>query len=205
MLSGCLEYLDGCPELSVLGLISNVCPGHWVKEERCTRHGLTKSGVVASWKNFIFLWAFRTKSSIPEWPSLHSKEAEIFMRKGDLFTSWESYKDNLASYWVLILESPSVSSSLIPFLKPCFLLWPLSDSTYSKNFHSVLLSFTQSKLQKATILRKGNQLISNGKQRHESNKQIFATQRTPPPHPFCYSLNDSVIFPESEAWNLSYL
>lgn len=105
------------------------------------------------------------------------------MRKGELFNSWESYKDNLASYWVLILESPSVSSSLIPFLKPCFLLRPLSGSTYSKNFHSILLSFTHSKLQKATILLKDNQLISNGKQRHESNKQIFVTQHPPPPRP----------------------
>lgn len=34
---------------------------------------------MASWKTFVFLWAFRAKSSIPKWLSLCSKEAERFL------------------------------------------------------------------------------------------------------------------------------
>ena len=52
-----------------------------------------------------------------------------------MFTSWESYREKEPCLSLgPDLESPSVSPSLIPFLKPCFLPPPLSDSSDTKHF-----------------------------------------------------------------------
>lgn len=52
-----------------------------------------------------------------------------------MFTSWESFREKEPCLSLgPDLESPSVSPSLIPFLKPCSLPPPLSDSSYTKHF-----------------------------------------------------------------------
>lgn len=59
-------FLAGCSGSSILGLIRDACPGHWVRDQWYACHGLVKSELVASRKNSISLWTLRTKSSIPE-------------------------------------------------------------------------------------------------------------------------------------------
>lgn len=98
------------------------------------------------------------------------------MKKGDIFTSWESYREKLASHWALIWRVPQRHLALWHFSSPAssYYLFPTlltqSISPIPSNWVS-----QQPELQKATILPKGNLLISHGKQRHEANKQVFST------------------------------